>query len=174
MRWIMVCAALFVNSFALAQAQDGASDVTGANVGYEAGILLGNLLPNQIPGLTEVTGMGGVQAGYRISSVSFFESRFIVGNGHGANWKNLELSVRFDIPIESLVALVYLGGDAVNYTGVGQGDRIVFGGHLGGGVMSLLGGNTWFRADMKFASSPGTSLFIGFALLFRFSGGQGS
>lgn len=152
-----------------AKAADG-EDYTGQNTGLEVGLLIGSLLPNQVNGITEIMGLGGVRGGYRLSPEVVLEGTFSTGQGYSADYKNLAASFRFDVPIEGLVADLYLGADATYFKGGGNSGTILGGGHAGGGVMSLVGGNLWFRADMKFTVSPGTSLFVNFALLFRFPG----
>jgi hypothetical protein len=47
---------------------------------------------------------------------------------------------------------------------------LVFGGHAGGGLQVHLAGSVWFRGDMKFGFSPGTSLYVGFGLVYRAGG----
>lgn len=145
----------------------------GTDAPYEAGFHLGNLLPNQINGVTEIMGLGGVRMGFRISPGSYLEFGFIAGNGEGAEWKDAHADIRMDIPIENLVAVAYVGGDTVFYQGAGStSNKLVFGGHAGGGIMAHLTGATWFRTDMKFGWSPGTSLYIGFGLVFRLGESQ--
>ncbi|MGE0762745.1 MAG: hypothetical protein AB7N80_05655 [Bdellovibrionales bacterium] len=161
-----------------ARAQEEPEGAAGAGsapkVGYEAGFFLGNLLPNQIGGVTEITGLGGVRGGYRFGQTSFLESTFMAGNGHGVEWKNVSASIRMDIPVENLVALAYVGPDITYYKGASSSsNRVIFGGHVGGGIQSALGGITWFRADMKFGLSPGTSLYFGMGLVFRIPDGGG-
>ena len=163
--------ALTFSTIGMAQSRDdidGPDAVPGANAQYEAGFHLGNLLPNQIGGVTEIMGLGGVRAGYRLGKTSYVETGLIMGNGSDAQWKNYHLDIRLDLPIEGLVALAYVGADSVYYKGRGQTDKLIFGGHAGGGIKMHLSGIAWFRADMKFGFSPGTSLYIGAGLEFRF------
>lgn len=153
-----------------AQDED-ASKGMGQNVGWEAGALIGNLLPNQIGGVTEITGLGGMRVGYRVGTSSFAEATMLMGNGHGVEWKNVSVSYRMDIPVENFVGLAYVGPDITYYKGANSSsNRIIFGGHVGGGIQTSLGGLTWLRGDMKFGLSPGTSMFIGLSLIFRFAG----
>jgi hypothetical protein len=105
--------------------------------------------------------------GLRIAPQSYFEAGFISGNGEGVEWKNAHVDIRMDIPVENLVGVAYVGADTVYYTGNGRGSKLIFGGHAGGGIQSHLSGAAWFRADMKFGFSPGTSLYIGAGLVFR-------
>jgi hypothetical protein len=137
------------------------------NAEYEFGFSVGNLLPNQIAGVTEIMGLGGVIAGMQLAPLSYAEAGLIMGNGNGVTWKNAHLDFRIDIPIENLVGLAYVGADMTYFSGVTGGTRMIFGGHTGGGVMTHLGGSVWGRADMKFSFSPGTTLYIGIGIEFR-------
>jgi hypothetical protein len=57
---------------ALAQGQQGGVDPTGANVTYEFAPSGGQILPNQIPGMTEIIGLGGARLGFRMAPRVFF------------------------------------------------------------------------------------------------------
>ncbi len=142
-------------------------DPTGANVTWEWGLHGGNLLPNQIPGLTEITGLGGMRAGYRLTPGAFVDSGFATGSGYGASWTNLHLSARMEIPVETIVGLVFAGVDGIYYQGAGQDKKVFGGGHVGGGIQTLLGGSIWFRSNMKFTVNPGPSMYIDFGIMFR-------
>lgn len=170
---LIFIAVTFISPVARAAEGEGEKDTSGKNIGLEAGFQVGNLLPNQIGGVTEIIGMGGVRAGYRLGTSTFGEGGFTTGNGSGVEWKNFEMSIRMEAPIEHLVAIAYIGPDLTYYHGVGDSNRVIFGGHVGGGLQAQLGGATWFRADMKFAASPGTSLYISAGLMFRLPGGGG-
>ena len=174
MRWIRLlclCALMFCGLNALAQNPDEAAQ-PGSNALYEAGLHLGNLLPNQINGVTEIMGLGGVRAGFRLAPRSYVEGGMIMGNGEGVEWKNLHVDLRMDIPVENLLAVAYIGGDTIYYKGADtSSNKLVFGGHAGGGIMSHLGGASWFRFDMKFGLSPGTSLYLGFGVVIRMGDG---
>jgi len=158
----------FISVPSLGQNQK-AEDVTGANVAYEFGVSGGQILPNQIPGMPEIIGLGGARGGFRLGQRVFAESSFATGNGEGVEYRNLSVSVRTDIPVETIVGVVFLGGDITHYQGVGKSAKTFGGGHVGGGVQALLGGNVWFRSNMKFTINPGTSMYIDFGLTFRFS-----
>lgn len=148
----------------------------GANEApYEFGFHVGNFLPNQIDGVTEIMGLGGARGGFRLSPGTYLETGIIAGNGEGVQWKNLHVDVRMNIPVEDLLAVAYVGADSVMYKGANGGEKLIFGGHVGGGVEAHLSGLVWFRADMKFGASPGTSLYIGCGLVFRLgASGSGS
>lgn len=144
---------------------------SGASVGWEFGAFGGNLLPNQIRGVTEITGLGGFRLGMGIGDGSFAETTFMSGNGNGVEWKNFGMGLRMDIPVENLVGTAYAGPDITYYKGSTSSDtRLIFGGHVGGGILAQMGSLSWFRADMKFGLSPGTSLFFGVGLVLRFPG----
>lgn len=149
-------------------AQDEKQDATGDKAQYEVGFHVGNLLPNQIDGLTEIIGLGGVRLGYKLAPLTYAEAGLIMGNGAGAQWKDTHIDARMDIPIENLVALAYVGADMVYYSGVNTASRIIFGANAGGGMQMQISGGVWFRADMKFSISPGTSLYIGAGITYRY------
>lgn len=155
-----------LHSSAFGQAGRSADEL-GQQVSWEFGGHLGNLLPSQIPGVTEITGLGGARIGYRTGSSSFLEGGVISGKSEGAEYSNAHLSLRTEIPIENIVGLAFFGADATQFKGVGEKRQVMFGGHVGGGVMALLGGNFWFRSDMKLSIRPGNSLYIGFGVMLR-------
>lgn len=158
-----------------AQARDegsgAAASAPGSDAPFEFGLQVGNLLPNQIDGIREIMGLGGARMGVRLAPRSYAEGGFITGNGDGQEWKNIHADVRMDIPVETLMAMAYLGADAVYFKGPGTATRLIFGGHVGGGIQAHLSGSTWFRGDMKFGFSPGTSLYIGLGFVWRLGGG---
>lgn len=172
--WICSCAPAWAQAPEEGASSGGSAIAPGANATYEVGFHLGSLLPNQINGVTEIMGLGGVRLGARMSPLSYFEAGFITGNGSGQQWKNLHGDFRMDIPIENLVGIAYIGADSIYYTGTTGGTRIIFGGHVGGGVQTHLAGSVWFRGDMKFGFSPGTSLYIGFGIVWRLGDGNSS
>lgn len=162
--WICFIGLLLTGSFhAFGQEQADATDAQ-----YEVGFHLGNLLPNQIAGVRDIMGLGGLRAGYRLQPATYAEAGLIFGNGEGAKWKNLHIGIRMDIPVEGLVSFVYAGGDMTQFKGEGRSEKTIFGGHAGGGLKAALGTTTWFRSDMKFSVSPGSALYFGFGLEFRF------
>lgn len=159
---------------AAAQGQQQEKVRPGQNALYEFGFHLGNLLPNQIEGMTEIIGLGGGRGSFRIAPETYFEMGMIAGNGEGAQWKDVHADIRMDIPIENLVGLAYIGADTIYYQGVGRSTKLIFGGHAGGGFQAHLSGLVWFRADMKFGFNPGTSLYIGAGFVFRMGDGGGA
>ncbi|MCB9025079.1 MAG: hypothetical protein H6625_02070 [Bdellovibrionaceae bacterium] len=147
-------------------AQEGENVPFNAN--YELGAQIGSLLPNQVPGASEIQPQWGLRAGFGMGGAGTTEFTANAGNGEGVSWKQLSLSFRMDMPIEELVGIVYIGGDMIIYETLTQEQKIFGGGHVGGGVMSVVSRDLWFRVDMKFNVNPGTSLFIGGGFTFRF------
>jgi hypothetical protein len=162
-------APLLTPSAAWGQA-DGGTDVSGSKALYELGFDLGNLLPNQIDGVSQIMGLGEVRGGVRFAPMSYVEGGLIMGNGNGVQWKNLHVDARMDIPVDNLVGFAYLGVDSTYYRGDNANSHLIFGGHAGGGVQIAIAGDVWIRGDMKFGLSPGNSLYIGLGFVFRFGG----
>lgn len=159
-----------------AQEEPGAENA-GANIQYEGGAIIGSLLPNQISGVTEIMGLGGARVGYRLNSSVIAEAGAVMGNGHGAQYKDMFMSFRVDVPVENLVGILYVGPDLVYFKGNGNPkDTMQIGGHVGGGILAHAGGSLWVRTDMKFNVKPGTSMYLSLSLMFRFgdSGGGGN
>lgn len=164
------------DSFGQAQNQqdDDSASAESARGNYEGSLLIGSLLPNQISGVTEIMGLGGVRAGMRLGPSSWAETALVTGNGSGQSWQNLGADVRMDIPVENLVGVAFVGLDITQFQGPNSSTTFNFGGHVGGGMQGHLGGDFWARADMKFGFSPGVSLTISLGLVWRFGdAGQG-
>jgi hypothetical protein len=161
-------ALIFGSGPALAQAEGEPAGGEKSSPVFEAGVQVGRLLPNQIGGVTEIMGLGGVLMAVRLNPGSYIEGGILMGNGEGQEWKNIFASVRMDIPVENLLAFANIGADNYYYKGRGTGQKLAFGGHAGGGIMAHLTGTTWFRGDMKFSFNPGTSLYFGFGFMWRF------
>ena len=174
-RQIFVCALLgfFAGTANAQNSGDGGNVLSqqGSDASYELGLDIGNLFPNQVAGVTEIKGLGGVRTGFRLAPLSYGEFDFVTGNGQGQQWRDLSASVRIDIPVENLMGIAYIGADANYFRGRNDGERLIFGGHAGGGLLAHLGGPCWVRADMKFNVSPGTSLYISLGLTWRLGGG---
>jgi len=147
-------------------AQDGGS----GGLTNELGVFIGRVLPNGVDGAPEIFSLSGLRYSRAFSpaSNSFWEVGGTFGDSRGVEWTSLFASLRMDIPIETFVALAYLGGDFTRYSSVDQPQTDEGGAHLGGGLMSNLGGATWWRFDMKLTSKPGTTLFFGLTLFWRF------
>lgn len=145
------------------------------NSQYYAGFHVGKLLPSQIEGVPDIIGLGGVRAGYRLASNTVLEGGLVVGNGLNLQWKwrDAQVDLVTELPIEGMLALALVGADILYYSGQGVGNRLVVGGHAGGALLMHLSNICWFRTDMKFGFTPGTSLYIGAGFEFRWGGVTG-
>lgn len=141
----------------------------GAPKGFEAGIFVGNILPNQIPGMEEIHPQGGIRMGWS-QKHGGADLAIATGKGEGVEWGDVSLSFRMDIPVDTYIAMAYLGVDYIRYQGVGEDVKSFGGGHVGGGLMIPVGGPAAFRLDMKFNVNPGTSLLIAFGFVLTFGG----
>jgi hypothetical protein len=167
--FIVFCFLLVIFKSKLSQAQNAdQGDTQAFNSPFELGGQIGNILPNQVPSVTEIHPQWGLRTGFGFGGSGTSEFGLTAGKGNGVDWKQLSASLRLDMPIEELVGIVYIGLDMTMYETTSKAQTILGGGHVGGGVMSLISKDLWFRADMKFNVNPGTSLFIGGGFLFRF------
>jgi hypothetical protein len=149
------------------QAQES-SGGGGAGSKSQAGAFIGNMLPNNVPGMDEITPLWGLRYSYPIANMVYAEGGTVFSHSNGVDWKGAFASIRMDISMETLIAMTYIGLDYTNYSGEGQKTTNKGGGHAGGGVMSELGGNTYMRFDMKLNSQPGTSLYFALGLSYLF------
>ena len=171
---LFILAACFIGLKAYGQTPEGGGGGGGTSgAPYMVGLHTGFLLPNHIDGVTEIMALTGVRGAIRMPSDFLIETGFTAGNGDGQQWKDINLDIRLDFPVEGMIALVYLGLDTIYYSGPGSDSKVAFGGHLGGGFAAELGKNVWFRTDMKFNGQPGTSLFFGFGFDIQFGSGGG-
>ncbi len=166
----LIIAIVFTTPSVFGQGQKDSAEL-GANVGSEWGFHLGSFLPNQIDGITEILPMWGVRYGLKTKR-GFIEGGADFSKAMGTRFSSLSLSVRGDIPVQSLVGHVSVGINMHQVIPPGtEHTTYLGGGHVGGGIMALIGNDVWFRTDMKFNVNPGTSLYIGFGFIFRFSDG---
>ena len=154
-----------------AQDQDAGAGPVGSDASYEIGFHLGELLPNQVKGVTEIMGLGSARLGFRLSPLAYFETGAIFGNGEGQEWRDVHGDFRIDVPVQNIVGIALVGADATYFSSISHSSRVIFGGHVGGGVQAHLMGSCWFRGDMKFSFSPGTTLYFGFGLVWRLGSG---
>ena len=141
---------------------------------HEFNIFMGNVLPNGIDGADEIFPLSGLRYSIAMSeeAVGFYEFGGVFGNGEGVSWQGVFASLRMDVPVETLVGFAYLGLDFTNYEGNGTEEQQRGGGHVGGGLMTLIGGNASVRFDMKLNTKPGTSLYFSLGLSFELGGGD--
>ena len=170
-RFLLIFSIILLAPLAQLWAQQG--DNAPYNAGYEFGAHIGNILPNQISGVTEIQPQWGLRLGFGMGGAGTTEITANAGNGEGVKWKQLSVSARMDMPIEELVGIVFIGGDISMYETQTQEAKSFGGGHVGGGVMSLISRDLWFRMDMKFNINPGTSLYIGGGFMFRYGSSEG-
>lgn len=157
-----------------AQTPGGNEGDDGPPGNYEFGFHLGQLLPNQIEGVSEIMSLGGVRGGMRIAKQGWFEAGFMMGNEDDQTWREITTSIRMDIPVENLVGIASIGLDVLQYRGPGQSLTFGIGGFAGGGIQTSIGGPLLFRAEMLFGFNPGTTLYLGFGFTYRLGEGGGS
>jgi hypothetical protein len=102
--------------------------------------------------------------------LAYAEFGSLFGHSKGVDWKGAFVDLRMDIPIETMTAFTYVGMDFTRYSTETHETSNEGGGHVGGGLMSLIGGSSWVRFDMKLNSKPGTSLYFALGLVFDFDG----
>jgi hypothetical protein len=155
--WLII----WCSSPALAQdnAIDGSSDLS-LHVGY--------LLPNQIPGVTEIMPVFGAR--YATPFLGTM-GEFAFGNTHaeGVDFTTFSAGARVDLPeIDQFVGFVTAGFDFHWYIPNGSTSRQTETGfHLGTGLMMRAVESLWLRSDIKLMAQPGTALYIGFGVMFR-------
>lgn len=152
-------------TYSFAQAPEGKRG--GLN---QFSIFTGKVLPNGVDGAPEIFSLTGLRYSRAFSDKGsgYWEVGGLAGNGSGVEWTGLFASLRMDVPVETLIGFAYLGLDYTRYSGVGVDSDQSGGAHVGGGLMSLIGGDTYFRFDMKLNSKPGTSLLFTLGLTFGF------
>lgn len=164
---------IFLFSYGV-HAQDGGGSGLGSAVTYEFGVHTGNILPNQIDGVTEVTSLWGIRGGWRTSKKSFIELGAMTGKESGSTISNIHLSSRTEMQLDrSLFTQVFVGLDTTITQAEGSDKETDGGMHLGGGIMNHISEEMWLRVDMKYNFNPGTSLYFGVGLMMRFAGGGG-
>jgi hypothetical protein len=94
-----------------------------------------------------------------------YEFGVTYGDDAEMEWLNGSVSARLDVPVDTIIANALVGLDFTQFTGVGQKDEVI-GGHFGGGIMALIGGETYFRFNMKLGTRPGTTLLFDLGLVF--------
>jgi hypothetical protein len=148
---------------------------SGSTRPSQVGAFIGNLLPNGVDGVNEITPLWGFRYSHPVGRGAYAEGGGIFGNSKGVMWQGAFASMRMDIPVETLVATAMIGLDFTRYSGEGTKAKNTGGGHAGGGLMSEIGDGSWIRFDMKLNSKPGTSLYFALGLMFELgsSGGTG-
>lgn len=143
--------------------------------GLEWGLHTGPLLPNQFEGVTEIMPGWGARVGFP-QRKAFVEVGGFSARAYGVSIYNGSISYRGDVTVDTLTGIFYAGLDLYHITPAGETGHTDGGGHIGAGLMTLIGDVAWFRADMKLNLNPGTALYIGFGITFRLpeSAGEGA
>lgn len=135
--------------------------------GIEWGLHTGPVLPNQIQGMSEILLSWGGRFGFPTPRGQL-EFGIINGRGSGIEYYNVSASLRGDMMVEDLTGIFYIGFDGHYYSPPDTSQFVfVAGGHVGTGIIMHVGGDVWFRSDMKFNMNPGTALYIGFGFVLR-------
>jgi len=149
-----------------AVAQEGGGGGAG---GSEFSLFIGSMLPNQIDGVTEILPVFGGR--YGIPTVRLGVAEFGFGNTHaeGVDFTTFSASLRADLPaIDQFIGFVYGGLDVSYFRPAGSEDRKTDTGlHVGAGLSLHVSDTLWFRSDLKFNASPGTSLSLLFGIVFQ-------
>jgi hypothetical protein len=141
----------------------------------EAAIICGRFLPDQIRGVTENFAMCGARVGLRTAPGSFMDFQFLNGGGYGTRYMLGSVSFRGDVEMYDVIGSMYIGGDLhfanrpVPDAATGSEQTDIFaGGHIGGAVAVDMSDSAYIRTDFQFNLNPGTSLFVGVSLVYRF------
>lgn len=140
----------------------------------EMNFQFGDMLPDQIDGVTEILPMFGFLYSTSIAG-AMLELGFLNAHASGVDYTQFPIRGRYDIPIDQyLNVIVYAGPELNYYTQLGTDSRTsIVGFNLGGGFIYHIMDTLWFRSEMKFSVNPGDSLYVGFGFTWRSgSGGQ--
>lgn len=191
---IWILAAMLTSTFFLSQAfaqteegeAGGAQSAGGVSSKFaaqnrEAGFVCGAFLPNQIDGVSELMSLCGGRVGFKLSPKTTLEPQLVGGAARAQRYILGSVSFRGDIQVDDIIGSIYGGGDihyatSPVYSGTsasGEETKMYFGAHIGGAVWWECTDNLFLRTDLQFNVNPGTSLFVGFSLVLRFSTGGG-
>jgi hypothetical protein len=140
--------------------------------GDDISLFIGDMLPNQIDGVTNILPVFGGRYGFQ-TGLGTIEAGGANSHAQGVDFTTLDLSLRGEQPISQGVSgLIYGGADFNWYIPEGSSDRqTAWGFHLGvGGVMAVTD-TLSLRGDIKFMAGPGTSLYFLLGVLFRTGSG---
>ena len=141
--------------------------------GNDLSLFVGNMLPNQIEGVSEILPVFGGRYAFT-SSIGALEVGGANTHALGVDWTTLEVSLRGEIPVgDGLSGLIYFGPSFHYYTAAWETERKSETGiHAGAAGMMLVADTLWLRADLKFMGNPGTAMYLLFGLVFRGNGGN--
>lgn len=153
-----------------ASAQTGATEKFGPEFSGH----IGTLLPNQIPGVTEILPAWGLRYSYPLT-FGYLEGGVRDSHAKGVAFDVASIDMRFDMnTVEGFTNIFYVGYDMNAYLPANSNKRIWTGGaHLGSGLMMKVASTFWLRTDLSFAVSPGTSLYLGIGFAIRTPAGGG-
>jgi hypothetical protein len=136
--------------------------------GGDVSVFVGSFLPNQIEGVTEILPLFGGRVAFD-SQAGAIEIGLANSHAYGVDFTILEMSLRGEFPLgEGMSGLAYAGGDLSWFIPIEETSRKTDTGlHFGGGAMMEISEGLWFRSEMKFMGSPGTSLSLLFGFVFR-------
>ena len=142
---------------------------SGTADGSEVSLYLGSMLPNQIDGITEILPIFGGRYGIKTTNLGMLEFSFSNIHAEGVDFTTLSATLRADLPaIDQFVGIFYGGVDFNYYRPATASDRTTDTGlHIGTGLMMHTTDTLWFRTDLKFMASPGTSLSILFGVVLK-------
>lgn len=149
-----------------ATAQDAGGNVRPT--GHAVSIHMGPLLPNSIGATDEILNGFGFRYGYPLGLSSLAETGYTSSHSHGADYADLDLSLRGDIPFQDLFVFGLIGPDLLKIKGPNQSSSYYGGGHVGGGILAHIADTLFLRMEMRFNFHPGTILFFGFGFEYRF------
>lgn len=171
MRLIQLVIAIIGLSIILSSFSENAlAQSTGATPGGHAfSIHTGPLLPNSIPATDEILSGFGVRYGYPLFESTLLEAGYTGSNSDGVKYSDLHLSLRGQIPFQDLFVYGLLGADLIRIRGPLSSDFTYYGGvHTAGGILAHIADTLFLRMEMRFNFHPGTILFFGFGLEYRF------
>jgi hypothetical protein len=146
---------------------------TSTKFGPEINGHIGTLLPNQIPGVTEILPCWGLRYSHPIGG-ALLEAGYRNTHAKGVDFDLMSIGLRLDMnTIEGFTNIFYGGYDMTSYIPATQTARTwKGGGHLGSGLMMHVASSFWIRTDLSFHVSPGTSLYLGLGFVIRTPGGN--
>jgi hypothetical protein len=167
-RLASLCGILLLLSFA-AQGRAAENDENG----FEVALHAGPLLPSRIAYVREIVQGWGARVSVPTAK-GIFELENFHARGDGIVYNTVSMDYRLDIKNDYLPTHFLLGFHGDYFHGPNR-DWVPAGGwHFGGGVSEKIAGPVFFRTDFKYRFSPGTSLYVGVGITYRFSSGGGN
>ena len=145
---------------------------SGTPHGDDVSLFIGDMLPNQISGVSDILPVFGGRYGFQ-TGLGTIEAGGANSHAQGVDFTTLDLSLRGEQPIaQGVSGLIYGGADFNWYIPEGSTDRqTAWGFHIGVGGAMAVTDTLSLRADIKFMAGPGTSLYFLVGALFRTGSG---